>query len=568
MKNGFEIKRVIKYSSIFDDQKRSLDYYLTGIKRSVLIRATTYFLGFSIDNSKYDEIKNFLEFFFCKENSSLANKIYDKLVESGQIIINTLTALQLLEYSFDHLNEEETQEKKQAEVNVFKAILFQNEENLDAQKKAFSSTEQVNDEIKFAARALTQSFGYSDLINFNKHEIFVTQLIKSIYLFEFLESHPKTQDLINEYLSTFKCQDWKEYLKRILPVAMPYVQNDKEESNDIVFKHDSDCEFIENLAIKDDDILKDFDFRKIRSKPLYNIEDKKYRIIYGLFAIELLHKGVFFKLSEINKNLDKNKKVKGDFRGFYCDEFSEKYLLYNIIENIYRNKYFKLNGTQIKKQIKDSEPDYYIRNGNNIFLIESKDVLFSAKVKHLYDFSIYESMLKEKFYYDENNNDNKAVLQLITNIKRLLKNQFPVDKKYKPQTIKIYPILIIHNSQQNISGINVLINYWFQNELTKLERNEIDTKRVKPIAIIDIDSLIFHQDAFKNRKIKLEKVLDDYFKYITFDGKKNFKDKNHFDDHVKRTIVPFSIFLTNYLSERGLWFLPRMLKEKGFSIFN
>lgn len=568
MKNGFEIKRIIKYSSIFDDEKRSLDYYLTGIKRSDMIKATTYFLGFSIDNSKYDEIKSFLEFFFCKENSSLANKIYDKLVESGQIIINALTALQLFEYSFDHLNEEETQEKKQAEVNVFKAILFQNEKNLDAQNNAFSSTEQVDDETKFAAIALTQSFGYSDLINFNKHEIFVAQLIKSIYLFEFLASHPKTQDLLNEYLSTFKCQDWKEYLKRLLPVAMPYVQNDKEESNDIVFMQDSDCEFVENLAIRDDDVIKDFDFRKIRSKPLYNIDDKKYRIIYGLFAIELLHKGVFFKLSEINKNLDQNKKVKGDFRGFYCDEFSEKYLLYNMIEHIYQNKYFKLNGAQIKKQIKNAEPDYYIRNGNNIFLIESKDVLFSAEVKHSYDFSIYESMLKAKFYYDENSNDNKAVLQLITNIKRLLKNQFLVDKNYKPQTIKIYPILILHNSQQNVSGLNVLINYWFQNELTELERNGIDTKRVKPIAIIDIDSLIFHQDAFKNRKIKLEKVLDDYFKYITFDRKKNYKDKNHFNDHVKRTIVPFSIFLTNYLSEKGLWFLPRMLQEKGFSIFN
>ena len=113
----------------------------------------------------------------------------------------------------------------------------------------------------------------------------------------------------------------------------------------------------------------------------------------------MLHKGVYFKLYEINNGLVKPEKVKGNFRSFYCDEFSEKILLYKTLNSIFKNKYKELSGEEIKTNYNiDAEPDYYIRNGNSIFLFESKDILINATIKSTYDFTQYESEFRKKLY--------------------------------------------------------------------------------------------------------------------------------------------------------------------------
>lgn len=43
---------------------------------------------------------------------------------------------------------------------------------------------------------------------------------------------------------------------------------------------------------------------------------------------------------------------------------------------------FKKSGEEIKNTYNiDAEPDYYIRNGNKIYLFESKDILIPSEVK-------------------------------------------------------------------------------------------------------------------------------------------------------------------------------------------
>jgi hypothetical protein len=91
---------------------------------------------------------------------------------------------------------------------------------------------------------------------------------------------------------------------------------------------------------------------------------------------------------------------------------------------------------------------------------------------------------------------------------------------------------------------------------------------VQPITIIDIDTFIFHQDIFRDRTIKLETVLDEYFKFTTFDTKRKYRDEEHAKQYVKRTVVPFSIFLSNYIANKKVRRVPKMLMEKGIKLFN
>ena len=219
----------------------------------------------------------------------------------------------------------------------------------------------------------------------------------------------------------------------------------------------------------------------------------------------------------------------------------------------------------------NGEPDYYVRNGNHQFLWESKDILINANIKSSYDFAQYEAAFRKKLYYDDKGGgkiENKAVLQLIKNVERSLTREFPFDTGYKPHLIQIYPILILHDHQYNVPGLNVLVNSWFMGELGKMKERGIDTKNVRQLIIIDIDTLIFHQDILRDRRIKLEEIIDAYIKFITPVMGPKYLTPEELDRAMKRTVVSFSTFLMNYVSDRKLKRIPKMVMSKGISLFS
>ncbi len=578
MTSGFKIDLLVAFSEVFDEEPKDLKSYLTGISRSKLLNVGAFFLGFANRNSIFQDYKEFLGMFFQQENNALANEIYSKLNALKQkekaelIIVNPLTILQLFEFSFDNLTEEDSQTTAESEVNIFKSILLLNEQIINIQNVAFTSTQDLDDGSKIAAIALSQSFPYSELINNEKSEILAGQMIKSIFLFEFLESDPRTNILLKEFLSHFETPDWKTFLKNILPLTFAVLKSNKEAHIDIVVREDenfkSSCRFIEKIIVMDTEILKDYDFKKIRSSPFYKVKEGVYRIVYGLFVIELIHKGVYFKLNEINNRLKVGDKIK-NFRSLYCDDFSEKYLLYKLLNSIYKNRYIEYSGEEIKLYGISAEPDYYIRNGNHLFLFESKDILINAKIKTTFDFKLYEPEFKKKLYFESKNEkvEKKAVLQLINNIENILLKQFPFDQNYKAHSIHIYPIIILHDHQFNIAGLNVIVNSWFQKELIKLKKRGLSTDKVKPITIIDIDTIIFHQDIFRDRTLKLNLIINEYFKFVTFDSKRKYLDEEHLKKYAERTVITFSLFISNYVAEKKIRRVPKMIMEQGVKIF-
>lgn len=579
MNGGLSIKLLVEYSPIFGEQPKSLDHYLTGISRPRLLNVAAFFLGFSNRQSKFEDFKEFLSMFFCAENQKIAEELYNKLTalrrkyRTELTIINSQGSLQLFEYAFDNLTDVDTQTQAQAEVNIFKALLAINEQNTSKEKVAFQSTAHLADGTKPAGMTLAQTFPYSELVNFEITEVWAAQLIKSIYLFEFLESNAQTQELLKAFLKYFDCSNWKEFLLKILPIISSVIMAEREAHTDINVTKDKDfvknCAFIDKLIVLDSEVVIDYDFKKLRAKPLYKISEGTYRIIFGLFIVELIHKGVFFKLAELNQLQPEATKIK-NFRSFYCDEFSEKFLLYRVINSIYQNRYIEYSGIQIKQLGFEGEPDYYIRKGNALFLFESKDILINAEIKPTYDFRKYEEEFKKKLYFEEKKKgriDKKAVLQLIDNIRRSLIKEFSFDTNYKVTSLYIYPILVLHDRQFNVAGLNLLINKWFAEELGKLKAEGLNIQKVMPITIIDIDTLIFHQDILRDRVIKLEDVLDGYFKTITFDFKKKYRDEQHAAECLKKTLMPFSVYMGNHVDRNKIRRVPRIILDKGMTLF-
>ncbi len=511
--------------------------------------------------------------FFRTDNAEFANKILTglsnlKAKSQAEIaIINPQASLNLFQYAFDNLTDEQTQSAAEVEQNIFLAYLALNQARAQKESIAFSSSTKAPAHLQLAAKFFSQSYPYSDILNYNEVELFTGQVVKAILLFEYLESKDITKPLLSAFLSYYKCESWKQYLQKLLPIVLSVINKDHEAHVDLDVKKDKDfdinCEFIDKLIVDDNEGLADYDFKKLRDKPLYKVKSGLYRIIFSLFVLEKVFKSLYFKLAEINKTLPSKEKIK-ELHSLYSDEFSERTLLYKVLEGIYQSRYIEFNGQQMKDAGLDAEPDYYIRKGNVIFLFESKDFLIRAQVKTSYDYALLEDAFRKKLYSDTG---PKAVLQLIKNIKRILQMSIIVDTAYKANSVYIYPMVVVHDHQYDVIGLNTIVNDWFMDEVKKLKAEGFHTERIQPLTIVGIDTLIFNQDLLRERSLKLEELVDAYQKHIYLDTKRKYRDQEHMNKYLKRTIIPFGKFVATHVSTKKLQRIPKILREKGFTLF-
>lgn len=569
-----QIVLIAEYKEVLGEEPKEIHYYLKGISRNSILQAGAYLLGFKSQKSIYQDYRQLIKMFFRTENAEFASNMLSALnslrERSGAqvVVINPASSLNLFQYAFENLNDEETQSKIDVEQNIFLAYLALNQFTTEKQSIAFSSSKAASPPLQLAAMFFAQSYAYSDIVNYNEAQLFTGQLIKVILLFEYLESNTKTKPLLNAFLKYYRCDSWKEYLHKLLPIVISVIDKEREAHVDLDVRpgdnFDKDCEFIDKLSVVDNEGLEDYDFKKLRDRPLYKVNPGLYRIIYGLFVVEKVFKGLYFKLAEINKTLPANEKIK-DLHSLYSDEFSERTLLYKILEGIYQGRYIEFNGQQLKDAGLDAEPDFYIRQGNVIFLFESKDFLIKAEIKTSYDYALLEEAFRKKLYFDSG---AKAVLQLIKNVKRVFEKAIIVDTAYNVNSVYIYPIIVVHDHQYDVVGLNKIVSAWFREEVEKLKALGFKIDRIQMPIILDIDALIFIQDLLRDRTLKLEEIVDSYHNYITIDPKKKYRDQEHVNEYVKRTIIPFGKFVHNLVAANKMQRIPKMLKEKGFTLFN
>lgn len=567
-------QEIIDFNKVFNNENGE-DYInrITEIPKKLLIDVASFLISFTTNSEIATDHRKFLGMWFGKENNKLANEINDKINQykrgkSHNVgILNPRTNLKLFETVLAQNHETEEISNQEFEILLFKIYLALNEQVNKADNLVIKSAEKFNQYPQLICLAIGNSMATFDFTNFNLKSVFIGQVIKAIFLFEFLEEQDSTGNLLKEFYTKFQVDNSIRFLQKMLPLAFFAISSVKKEGfiDLIVDKDDnyeSNTDFLDKLAVNQ--ILYEeinIDYLNLRANPLYKIEDGKYRVISPLFAIEKIFNGLYFLLKEINDGFKKENQI--NLRQLITYDFSEKYILYKVLERTYKKKYFKLSGEQMKTP---GAPDYYIRNGNKIFLFESKDILINAKIKESYDFEKYEAALKEKLYYDSSGKKEspKAVRQLANFAKSLLNGEFKEDKNYKPKSIKVYPIILLHNRQLDIAGLNNLTNIWFSSEISSMEKESISTKNLKRPTIMNIDTLLIIHEQLASGEFELDKILDSYQDWIHEDKikKKKFKDEDELYEFRENQLVSFNMFIDLKYN----WKLPTLFEEKGLSI--
>jgi len=507
---------ILRYKDLFDEEPHSIDSYLYGINREILIDYAIYYCSLSTLIGL--EVKNIF-FAFLREcdketeyYQTLTKKI-SNIVNNGTEnpeILNTRTSLKFFElvkgrishYSKD-LTDIEVRQK------LLKVYLLLNGNN-----KIVSTTENLKELV------IANSLIYSIYSEINCYHLRIAELIKSSLFLEYskgqIPHHFKT------FLKNYGIDRWQEYTLYLHQIGMLIMERNIDEPViSITIPPDSKnyakkVTFFDKFCIQEI-YRNDLDFTRIKSCPVVkNCETGEYRIVFEQFFVEKMYKSLYFTFKEINDSfLGTDKYINpSTFRSDIGFKFSEKILMNRILGDALGKKYKHLGYKELQKE---GHPDYYIRDGKHILLFECKDNLIKKDVVESGDVDKFIIEMKHIFIKNERGKP-KAFKQLINNIVAIRKGEFIEDKGIHRNNNVIYPIVIVHNSIFSLQGINSLLDEWF---FTELNLYDIDIKNIKNLTIIDINTLILFQGFISQKNNSIRELIDSYWKnYFTICRKK------------------------------------------------
>lgn len=497
----------LQFENVFPDEepKGVLDYLKNVSRKSLLM-----LIGFCSKNPS----TNFDSFFsnlhlHNKVNQSVTDYLRANNIIQKPIVISKYAGLKLAEYILS--NKEILNNKyisvDEDEMNLFKAFLVINSQ-LNGHQKLNNLHE--NNFEKLVDFSLILKFPESDLALFEEDGIEFLKLVfctihKVEELFNFLNSNLDFVELKNEFLGSFNVNSEEEFIIQMKYLFGQLLMSKISEGYTFEVHDKASLDFL--LSMTSDDIALDEDFTHLKNNPIYFLGENRFSIVNYFFVVDKFYKSAKFKLKEIYEGKDILKKKYGDFFGFFNKEFSENFLMKNILDDIFcKEDFYKKREAQ--REI-DGEPDYYIRHNNTVLLFENKDVLISKTVKSSANIDEINSILYEKFV-----NDGKKAVgigQLVNSIEDIVNKNFQLDEYVNSDNVvNIFPVLIIQDRIFQSPGINYRLNNWYLEIVKERLKDKYDPNIIKGLTVIDIDTLIVWTPYLKEINNRFEEIINDH----------------------------------------------------------
>jgi hypothetical protein len=424
-------------------------------------------------------------------------------------IINKISTLRTIEILLEKRNK--IDKARHNPESLFKLYLFVNDEIAVRQdiffNKYFKENKAISDEIRLHLYlGLNQYLINTDLVN---KKLWV-EALKFVQFEKWIKTQPTLESILIGYLEKFNVKTLYELFTLIFSIGQVAINHHKftidERASGVAFfdyisKHNIDSSDWNELS-------------ELMKNPLYRMDNGEYLIIDFYFVLNKFFTGMYHDL--LNYSNTENSK----FHQLYSSDFIEKYLLNNAFNSVFGKNYIQFNEDKIKsfnvKNINNlALPDFYIRNGNKVFIFECKNSLISLNAKLDSKFEKVETDFKNKFY--ESENKNKAAKQLLNFIKLSNEGKYLFFDKYtKVNNLIYYPIIITTDDTLTSLSFNRLINEYISKDL-----NEVDDKlrkRIKPITIIHINDLLYRTTNLK----KMDTLIDSYHNHFNNSNNKNF----------------------------------------------
>lgn len=344
---------------------------------------------------------------------------------------------------------------------------------------------------------------------------FYAQLYKANEFFVFCESR-SPYDTISKWLICDKGKNnFQEYLLDIFELfrhtISDYIFKKSKLPNAIHWILDNYC--IGKLNQEQLCENKNKGIRFLRNHFFVKIDDDSFLLLNPTFLIDKFYEGIVFDLWKSIENHKGTNTIADKMKDFTVlksmlgSSFSEEHLFYTIMDKCFTStSQIKVRGSELSGV--EAPPDYYLREGNNIFFFECKDVLINNDKRYSTEIETVKKELLDKLCKDSTS-ERKGGAQLLYSINKYI-NENSLSKFDRPYNDgdKVYPIIVTTNSVFDAYGVNQLIMCRFI-EIAKNGYSSLKGKLKLPI-IINMDCFIILMNDLHNGNIKFSELLDEY----------------------------------------------------------
>ncbi|ESU19108.1 hypothetical protein FCR2A7T_25300 [Flavobacterium cauense R2A-7] len=408
------------------------------------------------------------------------------------------------------------------EENLFKLYLSVNDEIAERENIFFEKWQQIfgtkHNEIRFHMYlGINQAIMNREPLG---KKIWV-EALKFIQFEKWIKNQSKYENFTKDYLKKFDSSEWYELFTLIFHLNKLAINNYKFN----VDENSKDLKLLSYFSNHEEKTPNWNEFSEIRKRPLFKLPNGEYLILDFSFLLDKFFSGIYHDILEFSNNTNVN-----GFHQDYSTNFIEKHLLVNTLKAVFGKSYIQFDEIKIKSVGKKGVdnialPDYYVRNGNKIFVFECKNSLISNKLKIEADCDAIENDLKNKFYH--NGTKNKAVKQLLNFVELSDNGQYKFfDTNTKLEKCIYYPILITTDNTLTSLGFNAILNEYMSNDLRNIDNSL--KNRIKPLTIIHINDILLRTTQLK----KLDLLIEDYIKY--YRSKKAVDSFISFSDYLER----------------------------------
>lgn len=534
----------LAYNDIFT-QRMNIDSLLKklDINDSLFVLSSINEYDYKLREKDNSELSFILNEWLIEENRELRKSIIDayakhseKTYESKQlrpnlrtvVLINRISTLRALEVLCSQKKNQKSQpkvNKSKSRENLLMLYLLISDEVANRQNRVFrkyfiKKPEYIDEVHLHLFLGIAQPFPHYSKTNSLQAEIY-----KFLLFEKWFRNHVFYSEFLNTYVKQIGLNNWLEYFNDVFQLCQVAIK-----SNIVSIENYPILKILaEHLEIDKSNNPEWSEFVFLRKNPLVKLDNKRYAVLdfeflLNKFFSSLYHDLVFFSKQQ---GLDR-------FSQDYVKEFVEGSLIENAIQTSHGSSFIQYSEKDMKNKADKNVdnlglPDYYLRNGSNVMIIECKNSYISNANKTELNTDKLLRELKEKFYYTKNDNSKKrkqkAILQLLNFMNNSIEGKYQFfDKNKKPENLTYYPILLVMDHTLTSFGFNQLLNSYFQKEL---EDSTIKKKyKIKPLTIIHIDDFFIHQ----NRLRKLPQLIISYHRFL--------RDKESFD-----SMISFSDYL-------------------------
>ena len=510
-----KLKGVLEYSVVYPHSpKPDVDDIIQHLSRNTIINLVLV-LTKMYCNAGIDKISYFFSDRLALNEIAYRINLYCN-PNTEYVFLPLQTALRILRKAVALPYVENDQFASETEMQLFKAILCINEEEMHIKNMPNKVAEMV-----FIQSLVTNSSNTSDKLNKVRA---LLQSYSAYQFFKFLDAKIQNDSVLKQiydtFLRSYGLTNGMEYILTLFGIVTltrgvvgKIAKSLAIDRDRILSRNLMDALTLDLSIHKEDrsDTGRDnnIDYRTFRDKPFIRDLEGNYVVYWMEAVIDRMYNSLYFDFNDINNQLG----LDYPMRKLFTDEFAEKYLFHNLMsrtntQGLYDSKYNTIEND-------NGKADYVLKRNNTIILFECKDIRMSGDVIESHDGKLIIDEFRNKFFsktYNKSSTGEKNLLkkpkaQGVGQLIEYMRQVRDGDSYYGgTKESVIYPVLIVSDYKLLQRGIQQIMDEWYAERKSK-------THYDKPLVVMSFITLIKSYPLFA--RYGFECYFDRYRDFIS-----------------------------------------------------